>query len=94
MSSYIADYRIPESKGWTKDAECAKPGAPDMFPHETYRADIQAAKDTCNACPVRPMCLDEAMARYEPHGIWGGLTTDERRYQRRTELRQERAAKK
>ncbi|MEU3492191.1 WhiB family transcriptional regulator [Kitasatospora cineracea] len=37
------------------------------------------AKAVCAGCPVKEMCLALALRRGEPHGIFGGLTADERR---------------
>jgi hypothetical protein len=37
------------------------------------------AKRICYRCPVRARCLADALSRDEQEGIWGGLTTDERR---------------
>lgn len=37
------------------------------------------AKAVCRRCPVRRRCLDEALDRNEKHGIWGGLTPEERK---------------
>lgn len=34
--------------------------------------DIAAAKQFCQGCPVKASCLDGAMARREPWGVWGG----------------------
>ncbi|HEX2699084.1 MAG TPA: WhiB family transcriptional regulator [Acidimicrobiales bacterium] len=34
--------------------------------------DIAAAKAICAACPVREPCLEGAVARREPWGVWGG----------------------
>ncbi len=61
------------------EAECAEPGSPDMFPHPTDDAGIAAAKALCNRCPSQGHCLEEALARNESAGIWGGLDTDERK---------------
>ena len=35
-------------------------------------ADVEAAKALCLDCPVRSLCLDGALARSEPWGVWGG----------------------
>jgi WhiB family transcriptional regulator, redox-sensing transcriptional regulator len=34
--------------------------------------DIAAAKAFCLECPVRDNCLDGALTRREPWGVWGG----------------------
>ena len=34
--------------------------------------DIAAAKRLCADCPVLAPCLEGAMARREPWGVWGG----------------------
>ncbi|WP_310963660.1 WhiB family transcriptional regulator [Nocardioides terrisoli] len=33
---------------------------------------LEQAKRLCAGCPVREMCLAGAIARAEPHGVWGG----------------------
>lgn len=35
-------------------------------------ADVEAAKALCQECPVRALCLDGALERREPWGVWGG----------------------
>ena len=34
--------------------------------------DIATAKAFCQGCPVRLSCLQGALARREPWGVWGG----------------------
>jgi WhiB family redox-sensing transcriptional regulator len=34
--------------------------------------DIAAAKRICATCPVMLECLEGAVARHEPWGVWGG----------------------
>lgn len=34
--------------------------------------DIAAAKSLCATCPVMVECLEGAIARHEPWGVWGG----------------------
>jgi WhiB family redox-sensing transcriptional regulator len=34
--------------------------------------DIAAAKAFCLECPVKEPCLEGALARREPWGVWGG----------------------
>ena len=35
-------------------------------------ADVESAKALCVDCPVRDLCLDGALERREPWGVWGG----------------------
>lgn len=35
-------------------------------------ADVEDAKALCRDCPVRTLCLDGALDRREPWGVWGG----------------------
>jgi WhiB family transcriptional regulator, redox-sensing transcriptional regulator len=35
-------------------------------------ADVEFAKTLCVDCPVRSLCLDGALERREPWGVWGG----------------------
>jgi WhiB family redox-sensing transcriptional regulator len=34
--------------------------------------DVARAKAICSNCTVRELCLDRALARREPYGVWGG----------------------
>jgi WhiB family redox-sensing transcriptional regulator len=87
MGAQIVNFRPSGEQSWAQSAECAKPGKPLMFPHEGDADGVKLARDVCNVCPVRQQCLDEALARNESFGIWGGLTTDERRALRRKAAR-------
>lgn len=53
------------------------------------RLQTVEARDVCNSCPVRTLCLEWAMAHHPQAGIWGGITEDERALERR---RRQRAA--
>ncbi|MFC6287466.1 WhiB family transcriptional regulator [Nocardioides sp. GCM10027113] len=35
-------------------------------------SDVEYAKTLCVECPVRTLCLDGALERREPWGVWGG----------------------
>lgn len=35
-------------------------------------SDVEYAKALCRDCPVQSLCLDGALARREPWGVWGG----------------------
>jgi WhiB family redox-sensing transcriptional regulator len=44
---------------------------PDLWFAESP-ADVETAKGLCAPCPLRAQCLDGALARREPWGVWGG----------------------
>jgi WhiB family transcriptional regulator, redox-sensing transcriptional regulator len=58
---------------WRAEALCRDGSASltELFFSEQLD-DIAAAKAFCQACPVRVSCLDAALARREPWGVWGG----------------------
>ena len=67
---------------WTAAALCAQVD-PEMF-YPEKGTPAAPARMICAACPVRAQCLDDALARGEPWGIWGGMTERERRALRKT----------
>ena len=44
---------------------------PELFFAESP-ADVELAKALCRTCPVRMSCLEGALQRQEPWGVWGG----------------------
>lgn len=48
------------------------PGTPD------YDADVREARRVCAGCGVRQRCLDFALDRRIPAGVFGGATPTER----------------
>jgi WhiB family redox-sensing transcriptional regulator len=35
-------------------------------------AEVEQAKRLCKQCPIRSLCLQGALQRQEPWGVWGG----------------------
>ena len=71
---------MPKLPEWIADAPCSQT-APELFfpePHESG-ANVALAKQVCAACPVRQECLEWALDRGEKFGIYGGLTSTQRR---------------
>ena len=70
---------------WQQQAACRGPLGAVFFPPPTTErkreklAREQKAKDICLACPVLDECRRYAIAIREPHGVWGGLSEQERR---------------
>lgn len=44
---------------------------PELFFAESPQ-DVEFAKALCQTCPLRGECLQGALARQEPWGVWGG----------------------
>lgn len=62
-----------DDRSWWALASCATGGAglaPLFFSEELQ--DIAAAKRMCAECPVMAECLEGALVRREPWGVWGG----------------------
>ncbi len=57
---------------WQASAACATvSNAGDLFFSEEL-GEIAAAKRICAECPVIAPCLEAAIRRAEPWGVWGG----------------------
>jgi WhiB family transcriptional regulator, redox-sensing transcriptional regulator len=74
---------------WQDRAGCIGADHDVFFPLTPH--DETAAKAICAWCPVRTDCLEYATAHFL-EGIWGGTTEDERRLERRRQLRAARKA--
>jgi WhiB family redox-sensing transcriptional regulator len=48
---------------------------------------IEEAKAVCRRCEVREQCLQWALEAGQDHGVWGGLSEDERRALKRRNAR-------
>lgn len=73
----VAKYRRIDPAGqWVRHAACAGLN-PELF-HPTRQDPKRGAAAVCATCRVRNDCLDWAIATNQTHGIWGGLTAEER----------------
>lgn len=63
----------PEDRGWWADARCNDmAGTMSSLFFSDELQDIAKAKDICALCPVVSECLEGALERREPWGVWGG----------------------
>jgi WhiB family transcriptional regulator, redox-sensing transcriptional regulator len=72
-----------ELGNWRLMAECQFVDPDLFFPISAggsprAEAEANAAKEVCARCLVRLDCLAFAQRTGQVHGIWGGLTQDER----------------
>jgi WhiB family transcriptional regulator, redox-sensing transcriptional regulator len=73
--------RPADQGGWELSAACRLSDPELFFPIShagASLAQVRAAKAICAACLVRPQCLAFAQRARQRHGIWGGLTEQER----------------
>jgi WhiB family redox-sensing transcriptional regulator len=72
--------------GWMKLGACQDTEPELFFPISSAgpaMAEAAAAKAVCARCGVREACLRYALEAGQDHGVWGGLTEEERRATRR-----------
>ncbi len=70
---------------WQEEAACRGPLGSVFFPppvterKRERRAREEKAKEICRACPVMFECRSYSISIREQHGVWGGLSEQERR---------------
>jgi len=67
---------------WRDRAACLGAEYELFFPVGISRealAQTEEAKAVCRGCAVQEACLKWALDAHEDHGVWGGLSEDERR---------------
>jgi len=69
---------LPSPLTWADRAACQGQDLDAFFTESA--AGVAAAKQICRSCPVRQLCLAEALRAEDGsrYGIYGGLTPDER----------------
>jgi WhiB family transcriptional regulator, redox-sensing transcriptional regulator len=83
--------QAPTLSDWRARSACLDADPELFFPvGSTGPAERQVdeAKLVCATCEVRDACLEWALAAKQEHGVWGGLSEDERRSLRRRKSRQ------
>jgi len=60
-----------EAETWRQQAACARLGVPTGVFFSDDLGDIAQAKLICAECPVMESCLEGAIRRSEPWGVWG-----------------------
>ena len=80
---------------WRGQAKCLGSDPGLFFPVGTTGdplVQVEAAKQVCRTCEVRPRCLQFALETNQDAGVWGGTTEDERKTLRRSWMRAGRPA--
>jgi WhiB family redox-sensing transcriptional regulator len=71
---------------WRHSAVCRDEDPELFFPIGHTGPDllqIEEAKAVCRRCPVMERCLQWALDTNQDAGVWGGLSEDERRAEKR-----------
>jgi WhiB family redox-sensing transcriptional regulator len=61
---------------WRDQAACAGMNPETFYPSAKGPNKNREAKEICAICPVRQECLEAGV--WEPYGVWGGMSVDER----------------
>ena len=76
---------------WQDDAACSGMDTNLFYPPDykdgrgkTKRPPIEVL-EACMRCPVTDHCLNEAVSRDDPYGVWGGTTARQRKLYRPAE---------
>jgi len=75
---------------WRDQAACLTENPELFFPvGNTGPAllQIEEAKKVCARCRVKDKCLHWALEAGQDHGVWGGMSEDERRAMKRRQAR-------
>jgi len=84
------------ARAWDARAACRDVDGELFFAETKTDADkgvTDDAKTVCQRCEVRGHCLQYALVTRQEFGIWGGMTSDERRGLMRFYARQDAAAR-
>lgn len=91
LSEHLRLRLKPEgSPSWEEASLCRETDPEAFFPEKGESA--LSAKRICNQCPVKSQCLKHALDEDEPFGVWGGMTTRERRLLKRQQPTSDSAA--
>jgi len=77
--------RLRSGEGWRSAAACQSADPDLFFPVSaagTSLGQVLTAKAICAGCWVREECLSFAVRTRQAHGVWGGLTEQERSHER------------
>lgn len=81
---------LDDGADWRTRGECLREDPELFFPiGNTGPAllQIEEAKQVCRRCEVREVCLAWSLESGQDHGVWGGLSEDERRALKRRNAR-------
>lgn len=63
---------------WKLQGRCRVSKYPDRW-YSNNRSEQLEAKRICSGCEVKERCLEEALAKGDIWGVWGGMNQSDRR---------------
>ena len=69
---------IDKSTSWMEKGLCLGMDTELFFPEKGDNAAAEGAKAICDKCKVKQTCLNWAMTNEIWHGVWGGLSGNQR----------------
>lgn len=72
---------------WKVEGLCAGMADADEVFFPPQWGSTEQARDICSRCPVRVLCAAYAIAHREPYGVWGGLSSHQRKHMSRDKAR-------
>ncbi|WP_432040953.1 WhiB family transcriptional regulator [Streptomyces chartreusis] len=94
-TSYAPSADLAVNTNWRAQSACQDEDPELFFPiGNTGPAllQIEEAKSVCRRCPVLETCGNWALESGEAHGVWGGMSEDDRRRIKRRAARNRKAA--
>ena len=84
----MAWYQEPQLSSWQDAANCIGMD-PELFFPEAWQAQRAYAitRPLCNMCVVRDECREYALTTGQKEGMWGGMTAQELREERKRRAR-------
>jgi WhiB family redox-sensing transcriptional regulator len=82
VDAYITDFGMTEVRDWMTRALCKSEPTSWFFPAHD-KEEVKRAKCICVKCPVMMDCRQFALERFDTGGIWGGMTENERKHERK-----------
>lgn len=77
-----------EDSDWTKRVACGDMSKEVFFPIDSDEVAVKNAKNVCDVCEVRGICLEYALNNVIEYGVWGGTSEKERRILIRERIRE------
>lgn len=77
---------------WMARAQCRGQNTDQWFPERGGNLAALFARRLCTGCPVKGACRDYAIDNFITHGIWGGMSPDERKEHRARRNRERKGA--